>query len=293
MRPFLKLFAVIFILCGIILTSLDILYTWSITQTPLFGIRDNRRYDYLVAGDSRTNALLPFYMDHVSGLRTINVGFPSFTFEDTREMLEYFFAKGNHTDYVLLQMDQRFGTAFELKKQWKYEPYLMRERGFLHPRIPFHFYAENNKNITFAEVTRSMKLAMKGQVDTGATDSIAVLNSNTPFRFNEKLLEDNSRKHFRMEEIEKLRAYLKQKGVKELILFTAPFAPNWFPSQSDTSSFKQQIKKAGYQYHDFSTVYDDTAYFKDYTHVKNKKYLEFSRLFVQTIMTPATDSLSR
>jgi hypothetical protein len=87
-----------------------------------------------------------------------------------------------------------------------------------------------------------------------------------------------------MDEIHSFERMLRKNGVKELVLFTAPFSPNWFHSQSDTSTYKRKLVNAGFKYIDLSTIYPDTTYFKDYTHIKNNKYLEFCRYFVDNVI---------
>ena len=89
-----------------------------------------------------------------------------------------------------------------------------------------------------------------------------------------------------MDKLKNFEKFLKENGVKQLILFTSPFSPIWFPSQSDTTVYKQKLKEAGYTYYDFSTIYPDTSYFKDYTHIKNNKYLDYCKIFHKTVLIP-------
>lgn len=90
MKGFIKLLLIIVIGGYITLTLADWLYTMSITQRPLLSIKKNRKYDYLIAGDSRTNPLVAPYIDQKTGLKTINIGFPAFTLEDNQKILQYF-----------------------------------------------------------------------------------------------------------------------------------------------------------------------------------------------------------
>jgi len=284
MKKFLRLTSITFFFGFMALALLDIAYTWAITRKPLNDIQTNRHYDYLIAGDSRTNPLLPSYLNMITGKKTINIGYPAYCLEDNRRVLTYFFERGNRADKVFLQMDLRFGTANEIRREWYYKPYLMMHEGLLTPRFPFKYYALNNKNITFMTVKNHMMYGLQTPAERAYFDSLEIVNDYRPFRYNDKLLEDPADKPFLMNELLAFEKTLKQYGVKELVLFTAPFSPNWFSSQSDTSSYKKKIIEAGFKYVDLSTVYPDTTYFKDYTHIKNNKYLEFSRFFVEHVI---------
>jgi hypothetical protein len=289
MRRLLILCAWILGTCGIALACLDILFTWAITAKPLSGIRERRHYDLLIAGDSRTNALLPGYLDMITGLRTINIGTPSLNLEDNHRIMEYFFERGNTVDQVALQIDLRFGTARRAVKDWEYEPYLIRQKGLLSPRVPFLFYAKHNQNITLHKVWKGISHILEDSKEDPGLDTMKVLHDFRPFLFNERLLADHSCDPFLMDELKDFERYLKRNGVKQLILFTAPFSPNWFSSQTDTTLYKKRLREAGYTYHDFSTIYRDTSYFKDYTHIKNNRYLEFCREFRRVVLQPAME----
>lgn len=284
MKKFLKLTSITLLTGFLSLSLLDIAYTWAITQKPLSDIYTHKHYDYLIAGDSRTNPLLPSYLDMITGLKSINIGYPAYTLEDNKRIMEYFFERGNKVDRVYLQMDLRFGTANEVKREWFYKPYLIRQQGLLSPRFPFDFYARNNKNITFMTVKNHLMHGMRSPAERAYFDSMEIVNDYRPFKFNEKLLEDHADKPFLMNELLSFDRMLKQNGVKELVIFTAPYSPNWFDSQSDTSTYKKRLVNAGFKYFDLSTIYRDTSWFKDYTHIKNNKYLEFSRYFVDHVI---------
>lgn len=287
MKKFLRLTSILIISGLAMLALLDFAYTWALSQKPLSDINKNQHYDFLIAGDSRTNALLPSYLNMITGMKTINIGYPAYTLEDNRRVMEYFFERGNKADKVYLQVDLRFCTAKEVKREWYYKPYLISHEGYYFPlRFPFSYYARHNKNITFMTVKDHLLYSLKDPQEKARFDSLEVINDYRPFRYNDKLLEDHSSNPLLLEELQNFQRMLKKNGVKELVLFTAPFSPNWFDSQSDTSSYKRKLVDAGFTYVDLSTIYPDTTYFKDYTHIKNNKYLEFCRHFVDHVIQP-------
>lgn len=284
MRGFLKIVCIIIVAGGLTLSLLDIFYTWGITRRPLLGIQHDHHYDYLIAGDSRTNPLLAPYMEMITKRKTINIGYPAFTLEDNRRILSYFFERGNRADTVFLQIDMRFGTATETKREWYYKPYLIMEHGLLTPRSPFMYYALNNKNITLRQVRDHISFSMLKDEEKAAWDTAAVLSDYRPFVYNSKLLADHATLPFLMEDLKSFDGFLKKNGVRKLVLFTAPFSPNWFHSQSDTTSYKLRLRTEGFEYHDLSTLYSDTTWFKDYIHIKNNRYLQFCRDFNTTVI---------
>lgn len=273
---------------GITLSLLDICYTWVISETPLHGIRKNEHVDYLIAGDSRTNPLLPEYLCQITGKKVINIGEPGYVLDDNIKVLKYFFEMGNKVDRVLLQVDWKFGARHPEdveSKEWRYLPNLIRKEGLLTPRIPFVFYAKNNRNIKPMHIVKFTKTALLRHGQTEPLDTMSVINSHRPFLHNEKLREDYSTMEFRMKDIIALDTFLKRQGVRELILFSTPYLPEWISTQSDSASYKSKVRGAGYRLHDFSTVYRDTTWFKDYLHVTNSRYLAFCRLFAAVAMS--------
>lgn len=285
MKGFLKIISIILVLGGLLLSLLDIFYTWAITRRPLLGIEKNRHYDHLIAGDSRTNPLLPPYLEQITGKRTINIGYPAFTLEDTRRIFRYFFENGNSVDTVYLQIDQRFGTATEIKRDWYYKPYLIMHEGLLTPRVPFSLYARNNKNVTPKTVRENLRYIWVREADKTILDTNNIILNYSPFVYNTKQLADHAKMPFLLEDLTSLDAFLKSNGVRKLVLFTAPYSPNWFASQSDTSNYKQKIRAADFSYYDLSKRYLDTAYFKDYVHIKNNRYFEFCRDFNNIVIS--------
>lgn len=288
MKTFIKKIALILTGIGVTLSLLDIYYTWVISETPLYEIGNNEQIDYLIAGDSRTNPLLPEYLRIVSGKKVINIGEPGYVLDDNIKILHYFFDKGNKVDRVLLQVDWKFGSRYPEDvepKDWRYMPNLIRQEGLLTPRIPFIFYAKNNRNIKPTHIVKFSEIALLRDGKTDPLDTMSVLRSDRTFKHNEKMLEDFSKFELRLKDIIALDTFLKRKGVKELILFSAPYLPEWITSQSDSASYKHKVRQAGYRLHDFSTVYKDTTMFKDYLHVRNNKYLEFCRLFAAVALS--------
>ena len=283
MRQFIKQVSIFIAGVFIVFSILDIFYTWVISENPIYNIVSNEHIDYLIAGDSRTNPLLEPYLEHITGKKIINIGSPGYVLQDNIEILDYFFKKGNRVDKVILQVDWKFGSRTESKKNFEYMPHIMRQQGLIHPRIPFKYYMVNNKNIRPTHIFNfSKNLLKKDKSDSMTIDTVNV--KHTPFVNNRKLWEDYSAERFRIEDIVAFREYLYSMGVKELILFSPPYLPEWISSQSDSASYKTIIKKAGFKHYDFSTVYKDTSYFKDHLHIKNIKYMEFCRLFASVVM---------
>jgi hypothetical protein len=284
MTRFLRLCSIILVIGFLGLWLLDLWFTWAVTRKPLSGIEENKNYDCLIAGDSRTTPLQAPYLDIYTGLKTINIGYPAYTIEDNHKILKYFFERGNRVERVYLQFDLRFGTAARSVRDWYYHPYILRHESWFKWHFPFKFYSLNNSNIKPSTVIKETWNALRGFDSVTPFDSLEVLNDFRAFKFNPKLLKDNSKDTLLMDKLLSLDSMLKRNGVKEMVIFTAPFAGIWFPSQSDTSSYKKKIREAGFRYHDFSTAYLDTTYFMDYTHIKNNRYFEFCRLFSDQLL---------
>jgi hypothetical protein len=285
MRTFLKQILVVFLAILVTLSLMDIFYTWAVTQKPLHDIRENEHIDYLIIGDSRSNPLVTFYLEHLTGSKVMNFAEPGFVLEDNLTILDYFFRKGNTVDRVLIQADWKFGSRTEVDKNWAYTPYLIREKGLLSPRIPFWIYAENNRNFKPMFLVKQIKDGNTKRTTSQLADTSDINAANVPFRYNEKLKADYSKYPFRINDIKALESRLKAKGVKEVILFSIPHLPEWITTQSDSASYKHIIRKSGFKYYDFSTIYADTTWFKDYLHVRNSRYMDFCRRFSATVMT--------
>lgn len=265
-----------------ILWLLDIAYTWAISENPVYGIGKNEKVDWVIAGDSRSVGIGGPYLTLFTGKKVVNISSPYYTLENNREILDYFFDNGNSTERVLLQVDQKFSSRKrELKRDFEYMPHIIRQRGLFSPRFPFSYYAENNKNITPKQVFGFARQALSSQSDQGVFDTS--WTKITSFTVNPRLLVDHSKEEFRLEDIKVFRDYLLSKGVKEVVLYSPPYLPEWILSQSDSASFKTKVREAGFSYYDFSNVYSDTSSFKDHLHLQNRKNNEFSRMVASRV----------
>ena len=268
--------------CLAVLLALDTVYTWAISENPVYGIRKNEKVDWLITGDSRSLALRAPYLSYVSGMKVLNVASPFYTLENTKEILELFFNNGNRADRVLLQVDQKFGSRKGVNRNYEYMPHIFRQQGLPLQRFPFKYYAENNRNIRPSNLRQFLKGALNGRHDYETLDTTWVKINH--FSTNPKLMVDNSIDEFRIDEIKRIRDYLIGKGVKEVVLYTPPCLPEWTLLQSDSASFKEKVRKAGFAYHDLSNIYSDTAYFIDHLHIKNRKDYEYCRLVSSTVL---------
>lgn len=285
MKIFLKKMLLVGLGIFVTLYLLDIFYTWTITQKKLHGFGDGEHFDYVIIGDSRSNPLIPFYLEHLTGKKVLNFAEPGFVLEDNLAILDYFYRKGNSVDRILIQADWKFGSRTESEKQWVYEPYLIREKGLISPRWPFVMYAKNNRNYRPMVLVRKLREGVQNDPISKLADTNLVLGNKVSYRMNEKLRADYSVYPFRINDIIQLEKRLKEKGVKEVILYSMPYLPEWISTQSDSATFKAKIRAAGFTYHDFSTIYPDSTWFKDYLHVRNNRYLDFSQRFASTVMT--------
>jgi hypothetical protein len=265
------------------LTLLDVFYTWVISERPAYGIGRNQKVDWIIAGDSRSISLRGPYMSYVTGKKVLNIASPFYTLDNSIELLDYFFKNGNTVDRVLLQVDQKFGSKKGVNRNFEYFPHIIRQRGLLSPRFPFKYYAENNRNIRPTQIAGYTKDALTGRNKVVETLDTTWFKINH-FKTNPKLMQDHSMDEFRIGDIKALREYLLDKGVKEVVLYSPPYYPEWIKTQSDSASFKKKVRDAGFKYHDLSTVYTDTSYFIDHLHVKNRKDWEYGRLVASIVM---------
>lgn len=286
MSKFLRQMAIVLGSIPILLALLDAFYTWSLSETPAFGIGENEKVDCIFAGDSRTISLRPSYLSFLTGRKVLNISSPAYTLDNNIELLEYFFRRGNRVDRVVLQVDQKFGSRRGVTRNDEYMPHLFREDPF-QPRIPFKYYAENNRNIRPSDVFRKFRWALSGKPREEGVDTVNV--KFTYYIKHDKLLVDHSKDEFRIDDIIKLRDYLGKMGVKELILYSPPFLSEWIHSQSDSASFKAKVLRAGFPYHDLSNIYSDTSYFKDYLHIQNQRDMEYCRLVSSVILVDSTE----
>lgn len=283
MNKFLRQMAIVLGGIPLLLVALDGFYTWALSETPAFGIGVNEKVDYILAGDSRTISLRAPYMSHITGKKVLNISAPGYTLDNNIELLEYFFRRGNRVDRVVLQVDQKFGSRTVPSHDFEYKPHLFRENPLM-ARIPFRYYAENNRNIRPSEVLGKARQTLSEGAGTPGLVLDTVNVKFTYFRHNNNLLTDHSRDPFRLDDLLALRDFLRSRGVKELILYSPPYLPEWIHSQSDSASFKQKIRDAGFTYYDLSNVYPDTSYFKDHLHVQNRLDMSYCRLVSSVIM---------
>ncbi len=266
-----------------VLAIMDIFYTWVLSETPVYDIGKNEKVDWIIAGDSRSISLRAFYMSHVSGKKVLNISAPQFSLDNNRALLEYFFNNGNRADRVLLQVDQKFCSRRGYKRDYEYMPHLIRQQGILTPRLPFVYYAENNKNIKPTSIVKAFRRRITGQADVEKLSDTANYKI-TRFEYNPKLLQDHSDDEFRLDDMKALRDYLLGKGVREVVLYTPPILPEWILTQRDSASFKKKVRDAGFKYYDFSFIYSDTSYFKDHLHVQNRKDFEYGRFITANVL---------
>jgi len=275
MKRFVGQIFIIIISIHVLLILTDIFYTWTLSQVPVHGISKNQKVDYIIAGDSRTLPLRAPYVSFVTGKKVLNFSSPAYVLDDIIELLYFFFRSGNKADKIVLQVDQKFGSRLQSKKQFIYQPYLFREQ-WIQARYPFRFYAENNKNITPSLVLNSFKKILSGFDFNEYLDTVNIKMNH--YVVNPRLDVDFTQDHLRIENIITLKNYLLQNGVQELILYSPPYIPAWGETQADQHHFKKAIAKSGIKYYDLSNIYKDTIYFKDQLHVRNSKDMEYTRL---------------
>jgi hypothetical protein len=104
----------------LILSALDLFYTYCLTRGPLYKIPSGRHYRYLVIGDSRTSSILEDKLDTLTGSSTINITNYGANLDDVPELLDHFYFKGNSAETVLLSVDLRTGTKYGVAKDWMY-----------------------------------------------------------------------------------------------------------------------------------------------------------------------------
>jgi hypothetical protein len=277
MRRFIKQTLLVLATVLVILSALDLYYTWVISERPAYGIGKNQKVDWLIIGDSRSVSLRAPFMSYVTGKKVLNIASPFYTFDNSIELLDYFFKNGNTVDKVLLQVDQKFGSRRGVMRNFEYFPHIIRQRGLLSPRFPFKYYAENNRNIRPTQIVRYTKDVLTGRNKVVETMDTTWFKINH-FKTNPNIMMDHSMDEFRIEDIKALRENLLGKGVKEVILYSPPYYKEWIYLQADSASFKEKVRNAGFKYYDISNIYTDTSYFIDHLHVKNRKYWEYGRL---------------
>ena len=140
MRIFVRKLLFVAVGIGVTLSLLDIFYTWVISETPLHGIRKNEHIDYLIAGDSRTNPLLPEYLCQITGKKVINIGEPGYVLDDNHKEPKSFFEIGNQPARCPLQVDVKVGArdpADVESTDCRYPPNFIRQERIFTTRHPF------------------------------------------------------------------------------------------------------------------------------------------------------------
>lgn len=283
MRRFIRQIGLVVLAILLLLSTLDVLYTWILSETPVYGIGRNQKVDYLIGGDSRSMLLHAEYLSDVTGKRVVNISSAAFTLDDLVLMVDYFFKRGNTADTFLLQIDPRFGTFQKIEKDFEYHAHLLREKGLFTPRVPFKYYLDNRGDIKPTKVLSAAKNMLRG----GEKDRLKDTAVKKPswFKVDKRFNKDVTYEVFRIEEIIRLREFLLSKGVKEVVVFTPPHLPSWAEIQSDSSYFKNIVKGEGFKYVDMSLTYSDTAYFRDHLHLRYEKYMEFNRYFAGRMLS--------
>jgi DNA-dependent RNA polymerase auxiliary subunit epsilon len=263
----------------LILSALDLFYTYCLTRGPLYKIPSGRHYRYLVIGDSRTSSILEDKLDTLTGSSTINITNYGANLDDVPELLDHFYFKGNSAETVLLSVDLRTGTKYGVAKDWMYYPHKLRRHDFLEPRIPFIYYAERNNKLPWRKVTQGLF----SEVDSVREDDRDLSIAQTYKVYDD--IPDYSRESFRIGIIDSIRTMLRQHGATDLRLFIAPLSDHFNRSQRDSTSYKKLIRDRGYVLYDHSTLFRDTSYFADDLHIRRKYYDTFTVVFARDLLT--------
>lgn len=283
MKRFIRQMGLVFAGVFLLLALFDVTYTWIISENSLLGIGKNEKVDYLLLGDSRSVMLNADYLSEVTGKKVVNIACDGCSFIDILNMTDYFFKEGNRTDTVIIQMDPVFGWYMEPHVTFLYYAHLTRQKGILSPRIPFKYYLENRGKIKFEKVWKSVSNILNGETGYKSMD----IRNLKPSRFTpvKKFMRDDSKESFRIDRLVDFKKYLVERGVKDLIVYTAPILPAWAMYQTDPTSYKNMIREAGFQYEDLSNLYKDTVYFRDHLHLNFEKYIEYNRFFAERVMS--------
>ena len=261
------------------MSLLDLIYTASITRHPLLNIPSNQSYKFLIIGDSRTSSIQEKILDSITGAKNLVVTNYGCNFDDNFEVLDYFFSRGNKAESIVLSLDHRSGSTSGIAKDWLYYRYKIKADGYLTCRMPMFFYASNNLNFPFREIIQSFfKRIDTLRIDQRDYKIFQVYQPKSSHR------QDYTKRPFRYSAIDSLCEKLKSYNISDFRTFTAPYAPDWFSSQSDSETYKKILLKKNYRFYDFSKLYSDTIYFTDDMHLKRKYYTDFTIQFSNTIL---------
>ena len=278
MRKFIILASSILLLVGVILTALDICYSYGLSRHPLLKIPKNERFDYLIIGDSRVSSILEKQLDSLTARRCLVLPNYGGNLDDMPFVIDYFFQNGNTARTVISSIDLRIGGNEGVKHEWLYYAHASRKNGYLDPRVPFLTYAQNNTTVTtkriFEDLFRDVDSSRKDQRDMN------ILQWYEPHK---DQMKDYSVAPLRIESLVNLKNILKAHGVTDHRLLIAPLSPEFDALQSDPDGYKSLLRNNGFRYYDFSAMYPDTSSFADLVHLKRKAYAGFTEAVADSI----------
>lgn len=278
MRKFIILASSILLLTGVILTALDIGYSYSLSRHPLLRIPKHQRFDFLIIGDSRVSSILEKLLDSMTGRRCLVLPNYGANLDDMPFVIDHFFQNGNTAQTVISSIDLRIGGNEGVKHDWLYYAHTSRKNGYLDLRFPFLIYARNNTTVTtkriFEDLFRDVDSSRKDQRDMN------ILQWYEPHK---DQMKDYSLTPLRIESLLNLKNILKAHGVTDHRLLIAPLSPEFDALQSDPDGYKRLLRDNGFRYYDFSALYTDTSSFADLVHLKRKAYADFTAAVADSI----------
>lgn len=268
MRRFLTQFTWIALVCLGVMYALETFYDYEFAKNGLAGIKMNTAYsyDYLVLGDSRASSIRSSVIDSVTGLSGVTVANFGSSLGDLRETLDIFLECGNSAKVLFLSIDPAIGSRNYVAKKFLYVPFkqYLGTSGF---HFPFAEYARYNRNFSLQKLSQAI---------SGKWDPMRRLNPDQPF-FKRRMVQyvDHSARDFHIEFLIDLRHYCETRGM-QLVLFTAPYSPDYRAIQSEFSKYKRKIDSAQLRFFDFSELFDDKQYFTDDVHLRRSSEVLFS-----------------
>jgi hypothetical protein len=278
MRKFIILASSILLLLGVILTALDIGYSYSLSRHPLLKIPKHERFDYLIIGDSRVSSILEKQLDSLTGRRCLVLANYGGNLDDMPFVIDYFFQNGNTARTVISSIDLRIGGNEGVKHEWLYYAHTSRKNGYLGLKFPFLIYARNNTTVT----TKRIFEDLFKDVDSSRKDqrNMNILQWYEPHK---DQMKDYSLNPLRIESLVNLKNILKAHGVSDHRLLIAPLSPEFDALQSDPDGYKSLLRDNGFRYYDFSAQFTDTSGFADLVHLKRKAYVDFTAAVADSI----------
>jgi hypothetical protein len=254
--------------CLGILYVLEKFYDYQFVKNGLAGItiENGNTYDYLFIGDSRVSSIKTNVIDSVTGLRGVAVANFGSSLGDIRETLEIFLAAGNRCKYVFMSIDPAIGSRKYVGKKFLYVPF-RQYLGMAGLHFPFSDYARFNKNYSIAKLRQAIM---------GEWDPMRRHNPDQPeFRRRTVQFVDHSARKFHADFLAGLKRYCESKGI-ELVLYTAPYTPDYLSIQTEFSKYKMKIDSLGIPFFDYSALYPDNSYFIDDVHLRRSSEVLFS-----------------